>query len=132
MKKRPVMAHFLKKCTAAPVRDVIYKSSVTILDEFWNFLATNFLTKWPKYLAIFEATVKSITLFSKTCCGYFLGIFWTLWATFYFNIWSHCKRVKVLKFRVNRNGSHGERRTIVSWQKDVTLEHVCMSEREKK
>ena len=30
-------------------------------------------------------------LLSKNYYGYFLGNIWKIWATFYFNIWSHCR-----------------------------------------
>ena len=38
------------------------------------------------------AIVKQITLYVKTCQGYFLATFGNNLATFLFNIWSHCSK----------------------------------------
>ena len=37
----------------------------------------------------FLGYLKTIT-FQVKVTGNFLGNYWNIWATFYFNIWSHC------------------------------------------
>ena len=61
--------------------------SVTGLGDFYEFLATNCLTKVALIFCVtFWAISNNVTIAEKVC-GYFLSNFWGNWATFYSIIW---------------------------------------------
>ena len=62
---------------------------VTRLGDFWNFLATNFITKVAQMFGDFEGNCEKHFFFKSNWLGYFWATFGKTWATFYFNIRSH-------------------------------------------
>ena len=48
---------------------------------------------------------------SIICCGYVLGHSWKIWATFYFNLWSHWLGEVESSRTGTKNGGNAERRT---------------------
>ena len=64
--------------------------SVTRLGDFWNFFVTNFITKAAQMFGDFLVSCENHHLLSKIGKATFWATFGKTWATFYFNIWSHC------------------------------------------
>ena len=62
-------------------------NSVTRLDNFWNFLTINFLTKVVPTIWWLLTILKSINFAVKTAVTTFWATYWGNWATLYFNIW---------------------------------------------
>ena len=59
---------------------------------FWNYLAINFVIKVAQMFGwLFWHLLKPLLFKSN-----WLGFFWKTWATFNFNIWSHCSWVFVV------------------------------------
>ena len=67
----------------------LLRGSVTRLGDFFNFLATDFLSKVAQMSGDFCSYFVKHHFSSWNCHGYFLGHSWKFWATFYFNLWSH-------------------------------------------
>ena len=57
-----------------------------------KFLVTNFLTKVGQIFGNFLGYCEQHYFSCKNCCGFFLYLVWKIWATFYSNIWSHCRQ----------------------------------------
>ena len=70
---------------------VVCVNSATRLGNFGNFLAINFITKLAQVIGDFLAVVKS-----QTGEATFWATFGITWATFCFNIWSHCMHTRLL------------------------------------
>ena len=66
-----------------------FVSSVTRLNEFLYFLAKNVLTKVAQKFCDCRGDFEKTSLFSKSCCGYFLGTFLKILAAKHSSIWSH-------------------------------------------
>ena len=68
-------------------------SSVTRLGGFWNFLATNFITKVAQMFGDFLGSCEIHCFLRQTGDATFWATFGKSWATFYFSIWSHWLRL---------------------------------------
>ena len=60
------------------------------IGRFFKFLCHLFSLKLPNCILTFWATLKSIHLKVKTDQATYWATYGLIWATFYFNIWSHC------------------------------------------
>ena len=78
-----------RRCLKQFAAKILFSASVTRLDDFWNFLATNFQTKVVQIFCDFLGYFEDVTFKVKTVVPSLLGNFWIIWATFY-SIWSHC------------------------------------------
>ena len=63
---------------------------MTRFGNFFNFLATNFLTKVAQIFNDFLGYFENIKFYVKIAVPTFLGNYVKIWASFYSNIWSHC------------------------------------------
>ena len=64
-------------------------ASVTILDDFWNFLAKKFITKVAQMFGDLLGSCENHRFLSRTGEVTFWATFGKTWATFYSIIWSH-------------------------------------------
>ena len=63
------------RASGVSLRSLFFSSSsCTGLSDFWKLLVTKFLSKVAQIICNF--------LLCKNSCGYFLGNFWKIWATF--------------------------------------------------
>ena len=71
------------------VTDVTTTTSVARLNDFFNFLATNCVTKVSLMFVDFLGSCEKHCFSSKTGQATFWVTFGKSWVPFYFNIWSH-------------------------------------------
>ena len=71
-------------------RNLVLPVSVTRLGDFCNFLVTIFITKVAQMFGDFMGSCENHRFLSQTGEATFWVTFAKTWATFYFNIWSHC------------------------------------------
>ena len=62
---------------------------MTRFGNFFNFLATNFLTKVAQIFNDFLGYFENIKFYVKIAVPTFLGNYVKIWASFYSNIWSY-------------------------------------------
>ena len=59
------------------------------MDNFWNFLEANFITKVAQMVGDFLGSCENHRFLNQTGEATFWETFGKAWATFYSNVWSH-------------------------------------------
>ena len=67
------------------------KNVIKLLGDFCMKICCQSLSKSSPNIWWLFGYFEKNHLLSKNYYGYFLGNIWKIWATFYFNIWSHCR-----------------------------------------
>ena len=65
---------------------------VTRLGDFWKYSATKFLAKVAQIIGNILGYFEYPHSYVKTAVATFWATLGNIWATFYFNIWSHCNQ----------------------------------------
>ena len=91
------------------------KSSVTRLGNFWKFEVTKFLTKIAQIFGHYLGHFEKLWILRKSCFRYFFGDFWKSLATFYFNIWSHCRTTTTTIMIHSKRDRMNARKKIGDW-----------------
>ena len=84
--------------------------SVTRLNNFWNFLVADFITKVAQMFSGFLGSCENHRFLTRTGEAILLATFGKTWATFNCNIWSHCGQLTSSPFR---------------WRKSCDRSRVC-------